>query len=165
MGYMCNKSSPNRMRFSGLTGGNSTKSFVSQLPPLDLNWVGDSLLEGSAYSMGARPSGKIAAVEREGCNSQLRLKASPQRRVYSAGVVEGTPSVHKYLNEICNVQLAQGEIDGVSPDAFNCGHPGGPIASPPRSQMLRGPQLTISIPARGSVPLIESCTLPLRTIK
>jgi len=39
IGYVCNKSSPNRMRFLGLTGGNSTKPSVGQLPLLEFNWI------------------------------------------------------------------------------------------------------------------------------
>ena len=52
----------------GTKGGKSTKSFVSQLPLREFSWVDDSLLEGSVYkaAMTVRPSGKIAAAEREG---------------------------------------------------------------------------------------------------
>jgi len=76
MENVCNRSSPNRMRSSAPRGGNSTQSSVSQVPRLGFSWVDGSLLEGSAHfslpsDITARPSGKLVAAEREGCNSLL----------------------------------------------------------------------------------------------
>jgi len=70
-------------------GGNSTKSFVGQLPLLEFSWVGGLLLEGSAKAMAARPSRKMAAAEREGCNSPLRLN-----RERASGYVVPTLRMH-----------------------------------------------------------------------
>jgi len=104
MGYTCNKSSPNRMRSSGPTGGNSTKPFDSQPPLLGFSWMGDSLLEGSAQSaalMTTRPGGNIAVAEREGGNSFLRLNGGRTHSLmgitpfprYLACKVSGTPNI------------------------------------------------------------------------
>ena len=61
---MYNKSSARRMRFSGPTGGNSTKWSVLQLPLLESGRASDSLLKGSVSAMAVRSSRKIATTER-----------------------------------------------------------------------------------------------------
>jgi len=53
------------MRFSRPTGGNSTKSSDSQLPLLEFNWMGDSLLGGTAqWSITTHPSGRNGGPRR-----------------------------------------------------------------------------------------------------
>ena len=68
-----NKSSASRMRFSGPTEGNSAEPFARQPPLLGFGSVGDSLLKGSLSDIAARPSGEIAATERESSDPLLRF--------------------------------------------------------------------------------------------
>ena len=57
------KSSPSRMRFSRLVGGNLTELSARQLPLLVFTYVGDSLLKKSASDMAVRPKGGFTAVK------------------------------------------------------------------------------------------------------
>ena len=103
------------MRSSEPRGGNSTNSFVSQRPLLEFSWVDDSLSEGSAkfiQSMAARPSGKIAAAEREGCDSPLWLEAEcpPASREPRRSLIPVT--VLTCLNRLRNVLLHEGKSTG-----------------------------------------------------
>jgi len=61
----CNKSSASGTRFLERIGGDLTNLSVCQPLLVGFDWVGNSLSKRSGLDMAARPSGKIAATERE----------------------------------------------------------------------------------------------------
>jgi len=92
-------------------GGNSTKSFVGQPPLPEFSWVGGLLLEGSAQGMAAHPSRKMAAAEREGCNSPLRLNRERALELFPHSGHRNTIGPHANAVAVVFLKVPHGSAD------------------------------------------------------